>query len=101
MSVAIFCTAGHWNTEAILLAAERLSEKHNLENVPVVVATTGTYRHMPQLKRFAYAAEPRSGFMAYMGVLKALAEGKYAPYRDIQVTAASGITPIRSTTAGR
>jgi len=85
MSIAIFCTASHWNTEAILLAADRLAQKHSLQNVPVVVATTGTYRHMPQLKRFTYAAEPRSGFFAYMGVLQALTEGKYAPYRDVMV----------------
>jgi len=85
MSVAIFCTASHWNTEAILLAAQRVAEKHNLKDVPVVVANTFTYQHMPQAKRFTYAAEPRSGFLAHMGNLHALAEGKYAPYRDVCV----------------
>ncbi|MGI6239078.1 MAG: class II fructose-bisphosphate aldolase [Christensenellales bacterium] len=85
MSVAIFCTASHWNTEAILLAAARIAEKYDLRDVPVVVANTFTYPHMPQAKRFTYAAEPNSGLLAHMGVLRALAEGKYAPYRDVQV----------------
>lgn len=85
LSVAIFCTASHWNTEAILLAARRVGEKHNLKDVPVVVANTFTYPHMPQAKRFTHAGEPNSGFLAHMGNLRALAEGKYAPYRDVVV----------------
>ena len=85
MSVAIFCTASHWNTEAILLAAQRIAEKHNLTDVPVVVANTFTYKHMPQAKRFTYAGEPNSGLLSHMGNLRALAEGKYAPYRDVCV----------------
>lgn len=85
MSVAIFCTASHWNTEAILLAADILAKKHGLEDVPLVVATTFTYRHMPQARRFTYAGDARSGFLAHMGNLQALASGKYAPYRHINV----------------
>lgn len=85
MSVAIFCTASHWNTEAILLAAQRVKRKYNLIDVPVVVANTFTYQHMPQAKRFTFNAEPNSGFLAHMGNLHALAEGKYAPYRDVMV----------------
>lgn len=83
MSVAIFCTASHWNTEAILLAAQRVAKKHKLSDVPVVVANTFTYKHMPQAKRFSYSTEPISGFLAHMGNLHALAEGKYAPYGDV------------------
>lgn len=85
MSVAIFCTASHWNTEAILLAAQRTAKKHGLAEVPVVVANTFTYEHMPQAKRFTYHGEPNSGLLAHMGNLRALAEGKYAPYREISV----------------
>jgi fructose/tagatose bisphosphate aldolase len=85
MSIAIFCTASHWNTEAILVAAEKLAQKHDLMRVPVVVATTFKYTHMPQAKRFCYSRDAQSGFLAYMGNLHALAEGKYAPYRHIQV----------------
>jgi fructose/tagatose bisphosphate aldolase len=83
MSVAIFCTASHWNTEAILLAARRVAEKHDLRGIPVVVANTFMYDYMPQAARFTYAGEPRSGLLAHMGNLRALAEGKYAPYGDV------------------
>ncbi len=85
MSIAIFCTASHWNTEAVLLAADKIAKKYDLKDVPVVLATTFTYRHMPQAKRFSYSQDARSGFLAHMGNLHALAEGKYAPYRHIQV----------------
>ena len=85
MSVAIFCTASHWNTEAILLAAKRVAMKYDLKDIPVVVANTFNYPYMPQATRFTYAGEPRSGFLAHMGNLRALAEGKYAPYNDINV----------------
>ena len=85
MSVAIFCTASHWNTEAILLAADKIEKKYGLKDVPVVLATTFTYKHMPQAKRFSYSQDARAGFLAHMGNLHALAEGKYAPYRHIQV----------------
>jgi fructose/tagatose bisphosphate aldolase len=40
---------------------------------------------MPQATRFTYAGEPRSGLIAHMGNLRALAEGKYAPYGDVCV----------------
>ncbi|MGI6174422.1 MAG: class II fructose-bisphosphate aldolase [Christensenellales bacterium] len=85
MSIAIFCTASHWNTEAILLAAQKFARAHNKESVPVVVANTFTYPHMPQAKRFSYSNDAIAGFLAHMGNLKALAEGKYAPYRDVMV----------------
>ena len=39
-SIAIFGTASHWNTEAILMAAQRIAEKYELETVPVVVSST-------------------------------------------------------------
>lgn len=85
VSIAIFCTASHWNTEAILLAAQKLARKHNLTDVPVVVANTFTYPHMPQAKRFSYSQDARSGFLAHMGNLRALCDGKYAPYADVAV----------------
>lgn len=85
VSIAIFCTASHWNTEAILLAAQRLKDKHNLPSVPVVVATTFNYKHMPQCQRFLYNGSAPAGFLSHMGHLKALTEGKYAPYGDVLV----------------
>ena len=61
MSVGIFCTASHWNTEAILIAAQRIAEKYGYDNVPVVVASTFTYQHVPQAKRFLYCQDPVAG----------------------------------------
>lgn len=85
VSIAIFCTASHWNTEAILLAAQKISRKYNIKNVPVVVATTFTYHHMPQAKRFLYCQDPVAGFLSHMGNLQALCNNKYSPYRDVIV----------------
>ena len=85
VSVAIFCTASHWNTEAILLAAQRYAESHGLETVPVVVATTFTYKHMPQAKRFLYCKDPVAGFLSHYGHLEALCGSKYSPYKNVTV----------------
>lgn len=85
MSIAIFCTGSYWNTEAILLAASRIADKYGLETVPVVVATTFTYRHMPQSQRFMYCGDAKAGFLSHIAHLHALTEGKYAPYRNVKV----------------
>ena len=83
MSVAIFCTASYWNTEAILIAAQRIADRYGFSSVPVVIATTFTYPHMPQAERFLYCGDPVAGFLSHMGHLSALADGKYAPYRNV------------------
>ena len=85
VSIAIFCTASHWNTEAILLAARKIAAKYGLKSVPVVVATTFTYQHMPQAKRFLYCQDPVAGFLSHIGHLQALCDNKYSPYRDVIV----------------
>ncbi|MDL2206969.1 class II fructose-bisphosphate aldolase [Eubacteriales bacterium OttesenSCG-928-N13] len=85
VSIAIFCTASYWNTEAILLASQRLKQKHNLPSVPVVVATTFTYKHMPQCRRFTHSDNERAGFLSHMAHMRALTDGKYAPYGDVTV----------------
>lgn len=76
-SMAVFCTASHWNTEAILLACQQFAEKHGLAQVPVSVALTFTYPSMPQAKRFTYSGDPRIGFLSHMGHLRALCDGTY------------------------
>ena len=83
VSIAIFCTASHWNTEAILIAAQRIAEKYGVNGVPVVVANTFTYKHMPQAKRFLYCNDPVSGFLSHIGHLNALVDSKYGPYRNV------------------
>ncbi len=84
-SMAIFCTAAHWNTEAILLAAQRIAEKYNLSEVPLAVAMTFTYPYMPQAARITYSGDPRAGFISNMEHLKALCDGPDAPYSRVVV----------------
>ncbi|NLX08135.1 MAG: class II fructose-bisphosphate aldolase [Chloroflexi bacterium] len=83
-SMAIFCTASHWNTEAILLAGQRIAEKYHLATVPLAVAMTFTYPYMPQAKRITYSGDPRVGFLSNMGHLQALA-GPDSPYPNVAV----------------
>jgi fructose/tagatose bisphosphate aldolase len=81
----IFCTASHWNTEAILIAAKRIGEKYNIRNVPVAIAMTYNYEYMPQAQRITYDKNSRSGFLSIMKHLKVLADDKKASYFNVQV----------------
>ncbi len=83
--MAIFCTAAHWNTEAILLAGQRISEKHNLAQVPLAVAMTYTYPYMPQAKRITYSGNAQAGFISQMEHLRALCGGPHTPYANVVV----------------
>lgn len=84
-SLAIFGTATHWNTEAILLAAQRIAEKYSLKTVPVVVSSTFTYEHMPQAKRFLYCKDPRAGLLSNLAHLDVLCNNKYSAYPNVLV----------------
>ncbi len=84
-SMAIFCTAAHWNTEAILLAGQRLAEKHKLARVPLAVAMTYKYPYMPQAKRVTYSGDAQAGFLSQMDYLKILCDGPQAPYANVVV----------------
>ncbi len=83
--MAVFGTAAHWNTEAILLAGQRIAEKHKLALVPLAVAMTFTYPYIPQAKRMTYIGNEQAGFVSQMGHLKALCEGPGAPYAQVVV----------------
>lgn len=83
--MAIFCTASHWNTEAIVIAAQRIGEQHHLSEIPLAVAMTGTYPHMPQARRVSYCGDPRLGFLSIMQHLRLLTDGDHAPYRSVVV----------------
>jgi len=85
VSVALFCTGGFWNTEAILLAANTFAEKHGIKSIPVVVAMTSLYAHMQQAKRFTYCRDERVGLRANFEYLRLLCEGPGAPYRNVAV----------------
>ena len=84
-SIGIFCTASYWNTEAILIAAQRIAEKYQIEQVPVVVATTFNYDHMPQCQRFLYCQDSKAGILSHFGYLNAVAGSKYSPYKNVAV----------------
>jgi fructose/tagatose bisphosphate aldolase len=84
-SMAIFCTAAHWNTEAILLAGQQIAEKYHLAQVPLAVAMTFTYPYMPQARRITYSGDARAGFLSNMAHLKALCDGPDAPYAGVVV----------------
>lgn len=84
-SMAIFCTAAHWNTEAILLAGQRIAERYRLASVPLAVAMTFTYPYMPQAERITYSRDPRAGFLSNMAHLRALCDGPDAPYKNVTV----------------
>jgi fructose/tagatose bisphosphate aldolase len=81
----IFCTASHWNTEAILLAAKNIGEKYNIDKVPVAVAMTFNYKYMPQAQRITYTRDPKLGFISIMKHLNVLANDPVSPYYNVQV----------------
>lgn len=81
----IFCTASHWNTEAILIAARNIGEKHNVRNVPVAIAMTYNYRYMPQAQRINYDKDSRTGFLSIMNYLKVLSDDPKASYYNVHV----------------
>lgn len=81
----IFCTASHWNTEAILLAAKNIGEKNNVKDVPVAIAMTYNYEYMPQAQRITFTKDPRLGFLSMMQHLNILANDLKSPYYNIQV----------------
>jgi len=81
----IFCTASHWNTEAILLAAKNIGEKFNIKNIPVAVAMTYNYDYMPQAQRITWSKDARLGFLSVMKHLQVLADDPASPYYGVYV----------------
>ncbi|MFA6568887.1 MAG: class II fructose-bisphosphate aldolase [Victivallales bacterium] len=84
-AMAIFCTASHWNTEAILLAAKKLCDKYQVESVPLAIAMTFNYPHMPQAQRITHSRNARIGFQSIMEHLRLLCDSADSPYRNIVV----------------
>lgn len=85
VSMAVFCTASHWNTEAILIAADNFAKKHRIRQIPVAVAMTFNYPYMSQATRITYCGRPELGFVSIMEYLKLLCDGKDAPYGKVIV----------------
>lgn len=84
VSIAIFCTASHWNTEAILLAASRFAKKHDMEKIPLSVAMTVNYPYMPQAAKVTYSRNLKAGFISNMEHLRALCAAEDSPYYNVQ-----------------
>ncbi len=84
-AMPIFCTASHWNTEAILLAALKFCEKYQLETIPLSVAMTFNYPYMSQARRVTRSGEAKLGFIAIMRHLDLLCNGTGSPYQRIKV----------------
>ena len=85
VSMAIFCTASHWNTEAILLAAKRYAEKKGIESIPLAVAMTFRYPHMQQAERATFSRDAKAGFVSIMRHLQTLCGDDGSPYADVAV----------------
>ncbi|MGE5605420.1 MAG: class II fructose-bisphosphate aldolase [Bacteroidota bacterium] len=85
VSLGVFCTASHWNTEAILMAASNFAKKHRIQRIPVAVAMTFNYPHMSQACRVTRCGRPELGFIAIMEYLKVLCDGDDSPYSNVIV----------------
>jgi len=84
-TMAIFCTASHWNTEAILRAAQIVARKNNLKSIPVAIAMTSHYEHMQQTMRVTYCRDFKVGLRSVMDYCKLLCDGSDAPYSEVDV----------------
>lgn len=83
--MAVFCTASHWNTEAILLAASRFAEKNNISKIPLAVAMTFNYPYMPQACRVTYGKNPKEGFLSVLQHLQLLCGREDSSYSNVVV----------------
>jgi fructose/tagatose bisphosphate aldolase len=85
VSIAVFCTASHWNAEAILLAADRFAKTHGIKDIPVSLAMTFNYSHMAQSQRVTRAMDAATGFKSVMEHVRTLCADKDSPYYNVCV----------------
>ena len=85
VSLAIFCTGSHWNTEAILMAAQQFADENGLHRVPVAVAMTSHYPYMQQTARVTRCGDMKIGLLSIMQHCKLLCDGPEAPYAKVDV----------------
>ena len=83
VSMAIFCTASHWNTEAVLLAAKRFAQKHDIEYLPLTVAMTFNYDYMPQAQRMTLSGRADEGMLTNLKHLDVLCGSKDSSYSNV------------------
>lgn len=80
-----FCTGSFWNTEAIVLAAQRFAEKYGIAKVPVSLSITYCLENSPQSKRMLYCGIPQTGLRAHMRFLDVLCNDSFSPYKNVIV----------------
>lgn len=83
--LAVFCTASHWNTEAILLACQNYAREHALGFIPVSIGITFNYPHMPQAQRVTACGDPKAGFLSVIKHMEALSGTPKSPYSEVTV----------------
>lgn len=83
VSMAIFCTASHWNTEAIIKAADDFARDNGIDCLPLTVAMTFNYPHMQQAQRVTYSKSPELGMLSLVEFVKLLCGSEYSPYKRV------------------
>ena len=83
VSMAIFCTASHWNTEAIIKAADDFARDNGIDCLPLTVAITFNYPHMQQAQRVTYSKKPELGLLSLVEFVKLLCGSEYSPYKRV------------------
>ena len=84
-TMAIFCTASQWNTEAVLRAAQTVARKYGFKRIPIALAMTSNYDYMQQTKRVTRNGSAKIGLRAVMEYAKILCDGPEAPYPEVDV----------------
>ncbi len=82
--MAVLGTASFWNTEAILIAATRIAERHGVASPAVSIAMTYNYPHMQQARRVTRSRDPVAGFRAIWSHLHDLCGRPDSPYAKVR-----------------
>ena len=85
VTIAIFCTGSHWNTEAILRAAQIVARKNGIGRIPVALAMTSHYENMQQTMRVTRDGCHKTGLRAVMDYAKLLCDGPDPLYPEVDV----------------
>ena len=83
-SMAVFCTASPWNTEAILLALKRFGQRHGIPSPAASIGITFNYPNMPQAQRVTRSRDAVTGFRAIWAHLRELCGRSDSPYAGVR-----------------
>jgi fructose/tagatose bisphosphate aldolase len=83
--MAVLGTSSHWNTEAVLKAAQSFARKRGIKDIAVSLAMTFTYKHWPQAVRATYSGDPAAGLLSNIEYARVLCGTPSAPYGDVTV----------------